>query len=61
MINNSNSDIRQVADSFGGNYKIDMGLRTDVNKGYEKFCKKRGLKVGWRQNKGGFSYGKKDE
>jgi len=55
MISNSNSNIQQVADSFGGNYKIDMGLKTDIDKGYKKFCEKRGLQVGWRQSKGGFS------
>jgi len=52
MINNNKPDLQQVADSFGGtDYS---GLKKDVDKGYKKFCEKRGMKVGWQQGRGGF-------
>ena len=58
MINNNKPDL-QAADSSGGNYSIDMAakpLSKKENEGYLKFCKKHGLRVGWQQNRGGFSY-----
>jgi hypothetical protein len=54
MINNNKPDL-QVADSFGGS-NVPKALSKKENEGYLKFCKRHGLKVGWQQSRGGFSY-----
>ncbi len=60
MINSNRPDI-QVADASEGGYEINIGDKKAFDKGYEKFCKKHGLRVGWQQSRGGFSYGKKEK
>ena len=55
MINNKNISNLQQADSFGGS-DVAKPFSKKENEGYLKFCKKHGLRVGWQQSKGGFSY-----
>ena len=47
MINSNRPDI-QVADASEGGYEINIGDKKAFDKGYEKFCKKYGLQVGWK-------------
>ena len=48
MINKNRSELN-VADSFGGNYDINMGDQKAFDNAYQKFCKKRGMQVGWKK------------
>jgi hypothetical protein len=54
MINSNRPDL-QVADSFGES-NVPKALSKKENEGYLRFCKRHGLRVGWQQNRGGFSY-----
>jgi len=51
MINSTRKDRPdlQVADASEGGYEIKMGDKKAFDKGYEKFCKKYGLQVGWKK------------
>jgi|7_EtaG_2_1085326.scaffolds.fasta_scaffold25987_3 hypothetical protein len=51
MINSTRKDRPdlQAADASEGGYEINMGDKKAFDKGYEKFCKKYGLQVGWKK------------
>ena len=57
MIQGNNNTDTQQADSFDESYNVAVGMKKEFDKAYEKWAKKRGIKVGWKRQ--ALQYGKK--